>query len=261
MPQGASISSSLGQSSRSATPAETVAVVDGLQKPSTDGRRLPSDMAASALVEPAHQNGSAAQEQGAIQQSKGLPDPTGEIAQAEKEMPLAAEGAVAREANGHAGQKGVEASAISKTYAAPGLNLTASGQTQNGKQDNMSPTTAAPGPAVAAGPASQPQPKHAEASSQATAHSQPAAALSAPSLTREAAIERLEGLLRRLSAEHDPEGFFREAVSKHLAGCEDYYDRISSPMWLSRISTQVIYCVRMCILQYLSSHGSQATFT
>ena len=240
MPQGGSISSSLNQPSQGTTPAKTAPVEDGHKKSSADGRPLPSEMAASALVESAHQNGSAAQDKGS-QQSKGPPDPMGNTPQAEEKMPLGTERAV--EADGQASQKRVEAPAISKASAAPAVSLTASGQTQNGKQDTQSPTAAAPGPAVAAGQASQPQHANAEASSRPDTHSQPAANPAMPSLTREAAIERLEGLLRRLSSEHDPEGFFREAVSKELEGCKDYYDRISQPMWLSRISSQVISIV------------------
>lgn len=66
-----------------------------------------------------------------------------------------------------------------------------------------------------------------------------------PSLTSEAALERIEGLLRRLCAEHDPEGFFQEKVSTELKGCENYYERIKSPMWFSRIRSKVrfLHCI------------------
>lgn len=237
MPQGGPISSRRGS-----TPAELATGKDAIQKPNAEGARPTPAMAASALVEPGHQNGAAAQGQGSTQQTKSSDHPSCSAPQAEAEMPLAGGG----NANGHADQKRFEAAAISKTSAAPSVSLTASGQTQNGKQHNKTTTAAAPQPAVVEALAKQPQQATGEASSQPTAQSEPAAAPANPTLTREAAIERLEGLLRRLSAEHDPEGFFREAVSVELKGCEDYYDRISRPMWLSRISTQVSSLFRMC---------------
>jgi len=61
----------------------------------------------------------------------------------------------------------------------------------------------------------------------------------APGLVAEVAIERLEGLLRRLGAEHDPESFFQERVLKEQLGCENYYEKIKNPMWFSLIRAKV----------------------
>ena len=59
------------------------------------------------------------------------------------------------------------------------------------------------------------------------------------SLTFEAAVERVEGALRRLAVEFDKEGFFQHKVSTDLRGCEDYYERIKNPMWFARIREKV----------------------
>jgi hypothetical protein len=61
----------------------------------------------------------------------------------------------------------------------------------------------------------------------------------APGLAAEVAIERLEGLLRRLGAEHDPENFFQERVREEMLGCGNYYDKIKNPMWFSLIRNKV----------------------
>ena len=59
------------------------------------------------------------------------------------------------------------------------------------------------------------------------------------SLTFEAAVERVEGALRRLALEFDKEGFFQHKVSTDLRGCEDYYERIKNPMWFAHIREKV----------------------
>ena len=60
-----------------------------------------------------------------------------------------------------------------------------------------------------------------------------------PALTPEVALERLEGLLRRLGAEHDPENFFQEKVRTDMLGCANYYEKIKHPMWFSLIRSKV----------------------
>ena len=60
-----------------------------------------------------------------------------------------------------------------------------------------------------------------------------------PPLTPEVALERLEGLLRRLGAEHDPEKFFQEKVRSDMLGCANYYEKIKHPMWFSLIRSKV----------------------
>ena len=60
-----------------------------------------------------------------------------------------------------------------------------------------------------------------------------------PALPVEAAIERVEGFMRRLAVEHDKEGFFQQKVSTELRGCEDYYERVKHPMWFARIGEKV----------------------
>ena len=200
-------------------------------------------MAASAQIVPAHQNGAATQEQSSTQLGKGSADPAATAPEAEAAMPLSAEGLESGGpigSNGDSSQKRVEASAVSKASAAPAVSLLAKGQTQNGKQQNKSTTAGALDAAVGPAQSTQPQQANREASSQPATRAEAAAAPAIPWLTREAAIERLEGLLRRLSAEHDPEGFFRERVSTEIAGCEKYYDSIKSPMWLSLVSSKVL---------------------
>lgn len=197
-------------------------------------------MAASALIEPAHQNGAATQEQSSTQLGEGSADPAATAPEAEAAMPLSAEGLESGGPYGDSSQKRVKASAVSKASAAPAVSLFAKGQTQNGKQQNKSTTAAALDVAVGPAQSTQPQQANREASSQPATRAEAAAAPAIPMLTREAAIERLEGLLRRLSAEHDPEGFFRERVSTEIAGCEKYYDSIKSPMWLSLVSSKVL---------------------
>jgi len=64
----------------------------------------------------------------------------------------------------------------------------------------------------------------------------------ASALTPEVALERLEGLLRRLGAEHDPENFFQEKVSTQMPGCADYYEKIKHPMWFSQMHAKVTTC-------------------
>ena len=61
-------------------------------------------------------------------------------------------------------------------------------------------------------------------------------------LTLESAVERIDGLLRRLALEHDSEGYFQEKVSPSVPGCESYYERIKSPMWFALIREKVFTC-------------------
>ena len=70
-------------------------------------------------------------------------------------------------------------------------------------------------------------------------HKLPAERPLVPQLSMDAALERIEGLLTRLSLEHDTEGFFKEKVSTEMPGCENYYERIKKPMWLSKIKDKV----------------------
>lgn len=80
--------------------------------------------------------------------------------------------------------------------------------------------------------------------------SQPAPQGNAPAgsaLTFEAAVERVEGVLRRLTLEHDKGGFFQDRVSTDLRGCENYYERIKHPMWFSRIREKVSLQESRCV--------------
>lgn len=100
------------------------------------------------------------------------------------------------------------------------------------------PPPTLPVQSVAAAPANGQPATTAAPSQAAAATTQPAAAGGAApvlGLTYEAAVERVEGFLRRLAVEHDKEGFFQEKVLTSLRGCEDYYVRIKHPMWFSRM--------------------------
>lgn len=65
-------------------------------------------------------------------------------------------------------------------------------------------------------------------------------ALPSTKLSLEAAIERIDGMLRRIALEHDKENFFQEKVSTDVQGCKDYYQRIDKPMWFALIREKVI---------------------
>lgn len=252
MLQGAPVNSSVSQAKQLSPPsAHSAGGKNGLSHPGKAPASLPSPMAAP-LVDPGHSNGGhATPEPGnglphsapvtAEATESAGPGPTPAVKPFPPTSPIVSAGE-----NGDASKVEVPRTGEAlKPGATPVVSVDASGVLSNGKLTSSNADTTSSQPTANAGqqPAAPAAAQVTSSSNHTSQQGSQAEALptaaAQPALTREAAIERLEGLLRRLSAEHDPEGFFREKVSTDLKGCENYYERIKNPMWLSLISSKV----------------------
>ena len=239
--QGGSLNSSLGQSKQLTAPS-TQAAKNGLSRPDQEPAPVSTPMAA-ALVDSSHSNGAPASSGAAALPShaSGPPAASGVSAAAashagkeDVDMPHSAEPADVKEHKG----PGPAETLQSKPSGAPVVNLAASGLAQEGNS-LTEPAALQQLPHQVQGTAEKTKQGSSEDAAQQPVQAEAPKASVQVALTKEAAVERLEGMLRRLSAEHDPEGFFRNRVSTDLKGCENYYERIKHPMWLSLISSKV----------------------
>lgn len=110
----------------------------------------------------------------------------------------------------------------------PAEEVTPPAQPGNEGKDVLGPKEAVPMvPALSGAPSLQPIPVP--------------TALPTNQLSTDAAIERVDGMLRRLALEHDKESFFQEKVLTSTQGCADYYERIKKPMWFAAIREKVVF--------------------
>lgn len=244
------LSSCLKNSGELELTSEGRGIRNGLPRFGGEHAKTPASVMAASSIEPAGQDGEPAEASGRRQRSAQPPEKspgqqlstsTGDLrgsGAVESQMPLSAETAVASEAITTPLQKSLDGIPAA---ASKGLGVPDAGTDPQNREVSVSVSASEPaGPrkATAASSAATQQHEASQAAVQQLGNGQSLSPAGA-GLTKEAAIERLEGLLRRLSAEHDPEGFFRERVSTELKGCENYYDRIRSPMWLSLVSSKV----------------------